>query len=289
MSGPSLRPSVVGPYSLAASTRLFGAFGPALGAGVEPDGVVRLALRDEGSELPVLLRLRQDDAVVSADVVAGDPSERLGDQLARILALDVDGRPVLGIRRADPVVDARWSTAEGFRPVQFHRPFEAAVWAILTQRTSPAVARSIWARWAEHLGDRVGGVSAVFPGPRAVRDAASLPGVPLVKAERLRAIADAALEGRLDAAALRPLEPEAALARLRELPGVGPFSAELILVRGAGAPDVVARAEPRLRAAIGAAYDLGAPADDAALDRIAEPWRPLRTWVCVLFRATAVR
>ena len=39
---------------------------------------------------------------------------------------------------------------------------------------------------------------------------------------------------------------EQALAEVRELPGLGPFSADLVVVRGASAPDVFPMAERRL-------------------------------------------
>jgi NADPH:quinone reductase-like Zn-dependent oxidoreductase len=66
------------------------------------------------------------------------------------------------------------------------------------------------------------------------------------KLERLRALGAAAAAGELDAARLRAMESEEALDALRSLPGVGPFSAGLILVRGANHPDAFPAAEPRL-------------------------------------------
>jgi DNA-3-methyladenine glycosylase II len=63
-----------------------------------------------------------------------------------------------------------------------------------------------------------------------------IPGLSEVTPERLRALADAALAGDLDAARLRAMPPADALAHLRTLPGIGPFSAELILIRGAATP-----------------------------------------------------
>ena len=67
---------------------------------------------------------------------------------------------------------------------------------------------------------------------------------------------------------------------------VGPFSAGLILVRGANHPDVFPAAEPRLHRAMRAAYDRP-DASEAELARIAEAWRPYRSWVSVLFRSAA--
>ena len=71
---------------------------------------------------------------------------------------------------------------------------------------------------------------------------------------------------------------------LQELPGIGPFSAELILLRGAGHPDVFPRQERRLHLAMAAAYDLADPTIDE-LVAIADSWRPYRTWSAFLLRA----
>ena len=83
----------------------------------------------------------------------------------------------------------------------------------------------------------------------------------------------------------RAVAAEAAIDQLiTALPGVGPFTAQGILLRGAGAPDVLAPAEPRLAVAVERAYGLGALPGKDELARLAEPWRPFRSWVQVLLR-----
>ena len=73
---------------------------------------------------------------------------------------------------------------------------------------------------------------------------------------------------------------------LQRLPGIGPFGAELVLIRGAGEPDWFARSERRLHAAIASAYGVDA-GDLAALEAIASEWSPFRSWIGFLFRARA--
>jgi DNA-3-methyladenine glycosylase II len=70
------------------------------------------------------------------------------------------------------------------------------------------------------------------------------------------------------------------------LPGIGPFGAELVLIRGAGEPDHFARSERRLHAAMGHAYGVD-PGDVDALEAIASNWSPFRSWIGFLFRAGA--
>ena len=83
---------------------------------------------------------------------------------------------------------------------------------------------------------------------------------------------------------LRAQPYDEALAGLTELPGIGPFAAELVLLRGAGQVDRIPRHETRLARAVALAYRLPAPPSGADLDKLSENWRPYRTWVAVLLR-----
>lgn len=73
-----------------------------------------------------------------------------------------------------------------------------------------------------------------FPGPSRLARFEGFPGLFGRKAEYLRSLGRVAAEGKLDASYLRSLPVEEALEELKKLPGIGPFSAELILLRGAG-------------------------------------------------------
>jgi len=79
------------------------------------------------------------------------------------------------------------------------------------------------------------------------------------------------------------------MARLREIPGIGPFSASLIVLRASGVCDVPVEQEPRLAAIVRRLYDLPGPAGAADMRRFGEAWRPFRTWVGVLLRAASGR
>lgn len=123
------------------------------------------------------------------------------------------------------------------------------------------------------------------PGPARLADLDAVPGLTIQEVERLRALAAAANDGMLDAVGLRALPPEEALARLKTLPGIGDFSAQLILLRGAGAPDYLPTAEPRLGRAVARAYRLDHPPSATDLTALAAAWHPYRTWATVLLRA----
>jgi DNA-3-methyladenine glycosylase II len=122
------------------------------------------------------------------------------------------------------------------------------------------------------------GEDGAFPAPPTLlRAGLDLPGR---KSEYLRAVAEAALDGLLDGAALRSLDPGLAIQRVQQVKGLGPFAAELVVIRGANAPDALPRHERRLDAEITERYGPG-----HTLAEISQAWRPYRTWAAVLLRA----
>src|SRR6266511_2699960 len=131
-----------------------------------------------------------------------------------------------------------------------------------------------------------GPAAAALPGSAAGHLLVALRGAGLDgrKVEWLRGVAEAALDGRLDAARLRAMPRERALTELRTLPGIGPCAAELTLLRGAGDPDHFPGNEPRMQRAMVRAYGLEAQPTPERLRAIAERWQPYRTWVSLLLR-----
>lgn len=273
-----------GPYRLSEAVRAFGGrLVPSTGDG---EGLA-LAMVLDGHEAVAGVVVREEAGEVVATVSAGADPVAAGRQAARVLSLDRDGTAYPEVGERDAVVGALMAEAPGLRPVCFGTPYEAGAWAILSQRTSMAHARRMRERLSGELGRPVavdGRERHAFPLPADLLAADGVAGVPAVKAGRLRSLAEAALDGRLDAETLRALPPDGARAELRTLPGIGPFSADLMLIRGCGAVDVFSLAEPRLHAVMSRAY--GVPEDDhAALLAVAEGWRPFRTWTGVLLRA----
>ncbi|MFD7710206.1 DNA-3-methyladenine glycosylase family protein [Streptomyces sp. NPDC059786] len=311
-----------GPFSLTAALRFLKTFTPACYTGGRRDGVLRLAFpsddgrftvtaavrqertaADDGAERAGITRLPEEGAV-HADIslhpaAPGSTAPSPGEEpwaaataaVARVLSLDVDGSRFPALASADPVAAGLLAEFPGLRPVCFDSPYEAAAWAIIGHRVRMSHAAAVRTLLAQRYGHRVevaGQELPAFPAPQVLRTVTSFPGLDEVKLRRLHAVADAAAAGELDAAGLRALPAEDALAAQRELPGIGPFSAELVLVRGAGHPDLFPRHEPRLHAAMTDAYGLadGSPGV-FALARLAERWRPYRSWTALLLRAHA--
>ena len=126
--------------------------------------------------------------------------------------------------------------------------------------------------------------SPARPGPARLATLEGFPGLFGRKVENLRSLGEAAAVGQLDGGRLRALPREDALAELKRLPGIGDFSAELVLLRGAADPDHLPLHEPRLCRGAALAYGLDGSPDRAWLENQSEAWRPYRTWVVLLLR-----
>jgi DNA-3-methyladenine glycosylase II len=197
-------------------------------------------------------------------------------QVYRFLALDVDGRGWPQVGHRDPVIADAQARLPGLRPCGFHSPYEAAAWSVLAQRVRIVQAARLRAELIARHGE-----DGAFPPPSILVGLTRLDqDLPGRKGEYLRAVAEAALDGLLDGAALRALDPHDAVQRVQQVKGLGPFAAELVVVRGANAPNALAHHEPRLDAEIAERYGPG-----RTLAEVSEAWRPYRTWAAVHLRA----
>jgi DNA-3-methyladenine glycosylase II len=213
-----------------------------------------------------------------------DPA-RLQRQVGRLLSLDHDANGLARIGARDTAIGRALAERPGFRPVCFASAYEAAVWGVLAQRTPMRVAARLKHKLAEHTDSLMraeGEEFALAPRPERLLELGAVAGIPELKLERLRRLAAAALAGVLDTERLRALGRADALAQLSTLPGVGPWTAELIRMRGTGVVDELTATEPRVYEAVGHAYGLGRAASAEELDRLAERWRPYRSWISVL-------
>jgi DNA-3-methyladenine glycosylase II len=274
-----------GPFSLAASIRFLEGFTP---AGYESSSPKHLDLAFCAGPLwhPVAVRVAERAGKVFGSFVGEASPEAVASNVARILSLDVDARAFPDVGQRDDVVAGLQAKYPGLRPVCFWTPYEAACWAVIGHRIRMSQAAAVKAKMAQQLGHAIVLAAATlfaFPSPQRLVDLEGFPGLSGRKPEWLRGIARAALDGRLDPEALRALPRAEAIDQLKELGGIGDFSAELILLRGAGDPDWAPRHEPRLISAMKLAYDR-AHFDDNEVVVITSGWVPFRTWVSLLLR-----
>jgi DNA-3-methyladenine glycosylase II len=258
------------------------------------DGVMRLAFGVDGYGQHAGVELRQDgDGTVRAVVHGGALDlAAVQRQVERVLSLDYDGNEFLAVGERDPAIGRLQAAAPGLRPPLFYSPYEAAAWSVLSARRSARQMRPVRDRLGQAHGatfDLAGQQLSAFPAPEALLGVTSFPGVPPEKIERLHGVARAALDGVLDPARLLELGPERATTEVQGIKGIGPFYSELIVIRATGFADVLPSGEPRGLALAGDLYGLGGPATPGQLRKLAEPWRPFRTWALVLIRAVTPR
>jgi len=264
---------VIGPWSLDTCREFWeelAPVAPACAAG--GDGALRTAFHADADWHRVSAEVTQSGTTARV-VVGGDGDlDAAAEQVRRFLSLDVDARGWPAVAERDPVIAGIQARRPGLRPCGFHSPYEAAAWAVLTQRTGMTSAR----RMRDDLIARYG-VGGAFPSPESLlRLDVELP---WRKTEYLHAVAYAALDGLLDGAWLRTLSPEEAVRQVQQVKGLGAFSAELVVVRGANHPDVLPTQERRLAAEIEEQYG-----PERGPAEVSENWRPYRTWAALHLR-----
>ncbi len=290
------RLDVSGRFSLRAAAE-FG-FGPSEGRPPRFDGAMRLAFPIDGGHgyAGAVLRQAEADGPVDVELTledGGDDDVALA-QAARVISLDHDGHAFAELGTADPILGALQTAHPGQRPVLFHSPYEGAAWAIISARRPAAQAARVRNALAERLGrtfELDGRAVPAFPQPQRLLELGDeFPGLTAEKLARLRGIAAAALDGRLDVSALHAIGPERAFAEVQQLKGLGPFYAGLVVVRASGFADaMLPMAEPKVLAHAARFYGLAEVPSLEWLTALAERWRPFRTWATVLIRLAGER
>ncbi len=271
-----------GPFTLSTANEYFGGwntFGP------EQQGLA-MAFPVEGWHTSAAVTLQQlAGGTISGDVYgAGTYAEQAWQQALASISLDDPATDWHEVGQRDPVIGNLQQRYNFLRPVLFHSPYEAAAHFIISQRISMRQARAIRQKLAQEIGDKItfGEMTLyAFPRPQVLRELTEYKGLSEEKIQRLHNIADAALDGLLDRASLRAMPIDQALAKLRSLHGVGEFSSQGILMRGAGLLDAVTD-DDTTKEAVQLAYNLPQRPDQQTVLQNAEKWRPYRMWAIVL-------
>lgn len=203
-----------------------------------------------------------------------------------MLDLDADPEAVDGQLRADPLLAPLVDKAPGRRVPRTVDAAEFAVRAVLGQQVSTAAARTHAARLVaahgEAVQDPLGGLTHLFPSPRALAEV-DPESLAMPRARRttfttlVSALADGSLPLGIDS------DWDAARAQLAALPGFGPWTTEIIAMRALGDPDAFLPSDLGVRRA---ARELGLPSTPAALTARAAGWRPWRAYAVQYLWAT---
>lgn len=264
---------------------LFGHLAATLVPGVERwhDGGLQRTLRL--SRGPGLVHLRPDAGHVVATLTLTDLRD-LTRAIHRCRALlDLDADPVAVDRHlgADPVLGPLVSRRPGARIPGTVDPAEMAVRVVLGQQISTRAAGTLAARIVARLGDPLppalvdgpGAPDRLFPSSQALADCPTTdyPGMPPTRLRTVRTLAAALAE---DTLRLGPDTPWAQTrTELHAIPGVGPWTVEMIALRALGDPDAFPATDLAVRAT---AEAHGLPGEARALIGRSDAWRPWRAY-----------
>jgi len=279
-----------GPFDLATARDFAGGFAVGIGSRAATEGSILMTFPVEGWAGSAVVRVRQDaDESIRGEVFGDGDLETIERQAARSLSLDHDGSGWPAVGQRDPIVGRLQERYGLLRPVCFFSAYEAATSFVIGQRISMAQTRRVKERLAEAAGDAIEieldgerRTIQAFPRPQRLLALAELPGIAAVKVDRLHGLARAALDGRLATERLRGLPHDEALTELRDLPGIGEWTASAVLTRGCGIADTLPLGDRISREAVRHFYELPDVPDDEAWLTIAEGWRPYRMWATVL-------
>jgi DNA-3-methyladenine glycosylase II len=235
-----------------------------------------LAVRQEGA----LMRPR---LIVTATPSLGTASERqvVRSAIDRLLGLRIDlsdwYRMAEGHQRLRPLADQ----FRGVKPPRFPTVFETLVNAFACQQLSLVVGLELLNRLAKVCDVRRGTgerANYAFPTPRDVaRIAASryhAIGFSRQKVHALLTLARRIDRGEIDVERLALEDGQRALAQLRELRGVGRWTAEYVLLRGLGRLHIFPGDDVGAQKSLARWLGRSGPLDYDGVSRAVEKWRP---------------
>lgn len=206
-------------------------------------------------------------------------------RVRRVFDLTADPEVIGAHLREDPTLAPLVAARPGLRAAGAWDGFELAVRAVLGQQITVTAARGLAAKMTAAFGERLSpetgageGLTHLFPTPERLveADIASL-GMPRTRAKALTSLAQAAARDPALFAPRRSLEE--AVARLRDLPGIGEWTAQYIAMRELREPDAFPHGDIGLMRALTDA-DGRRPTPAELLDR-AEAWRPWRAYAAL--------
>ncbi|MDF1594921.1 MAG: AlkA N-terminal domain-containing protein [Acidimicrobiia bacterium] len=228
-------------------------------------GVIEVGDHGDGRHLEIVAHLPTFASIV--------------DDVARVRQLfGLDDPPAAEALRTDPVLQPHILRRPGLRVPGSWNRFETAVRVLLGQQVSVAAATTLAARIVDRYGESFDvepfGLSRQFP-PADTLAGASFDGIgmPETRLAMVRGFAAAVADGSIDLYAAGSLDDVAS--PLQAVPGIGPWSAQLIALRVLRHPDAFPASDLGLRIAVGRLIGEDRP-PGRVVAAYADRWRPHR-------------
>ncbi len=199
-------------------------------------------------------------------------------RVRRLFDLDADPQAINAVLRQDQRLRPLLRRHPGQRLPGGWDGFEIAVRAILGQQISVAAARTLATRLVQHYGTPLQagpiGLHVLFPTPATLAEAdLTAIGLTCARAETVRGVACALLDGRIDFRSEQSLDEF--VERWTALPGIGPWTAHYIAMRSLSNPDAFPSDDLILRRA---AAETDETLTARALEARSQAWRPWRAY-----------
>jgi AraC family transcriptional regulator of adaptative response / DNA-3-methyladenine glycosylase II len=257
-----------------------------------------LTMRVEGRSFATGVRLGGRPAVLRGEMGGGavratiegsgprplppDAAAQAHAHLLRLLGLHRDPAPferrIAAIPRLAPLIAGR----EGLRIPQVPDPFDALAWVIVGQQITLGFAFTLRERLVQRAGGPAGSGLFVPPTAEAVAnldvEALAADQFSRRKAEYLTGVARLVASGEL---ALDRLAAGSAVrmeAELLAVRGLGPWSANYLMMRSAGFEDCLPVGDAGLVRGLGRFFGLPARPDADATRELMQPFVPYRSW-----------
>jgi AraC family transcriptional regulator, regulatory protein of adaptative response / DNA-3-methyladenine glycosylase II len=195
------------------------------------------------------------------------------ERIRTMFDLNADPGKIARALRADELLAPMVRATPGMRVPGAWNGFELAVRAIVGQQISVQGASTITGRIAEHFGVAyapAAGLARIFPTAKVLAGAGlERVGLTKARAETIRKLARRVHDGAISFDGV--IDVAEFVKKLREIPGVGAWTAQYVAMRALGDPDAFPSGDVALLRASG----LG---NHRALDARAETWRPWRAY-----------
>jgi len=230
----------------------------------------RRLLMIDGSPTLATIQLDASGVSVELDREPGDP-EAICALVARWFDLERDLTHVNATLATDPLIAPFVAARRGLRLIGYPDEFEAVAATVIGQQVSLAAARTFASRLVAAFGQQHGHLR-LFPEAHVlagldVEEIRQCAGLTSARARTLHGVAARWSEGPQ----LAGLEPDTARRLLLAIPGIGPWTADYLLVRALQDPDTFAPGDLVARRALGGI-------DQKTAAQLAVRWAPFRSY-----------
>lgn len=245
------------PFEFGASLRFVRSFPAMVGEQDVDDTALTVALRENGRVLAARLTAATERpglaCVLTGEAPVDDATRAaVGDRLAFRFGLADDVAELVAMAVDDPPFAAVVDRLRGYHQVKFPSPLELLCWAILCQRVPVPVARGMKSALVERFGNAVPGTDLLaFPDLQQLLTVELPELTDLIGNGRKAGYLHGSLRGfaEIGEEHLRAGPFDDVRDALLALPGIGPWSANFLLVRGLGRTERMAPDPEALRAA----------------------------------------